>query len=137
MKTHLKFQPVLTVLTLTNLAVLGVVISQSPALAAPESDGILRGRGLQIVDARGEVRASIAISPSTKLADGSIYPETVLLRLITSEGRPAAKLSASDDGAGLALSAATGDAYAQILAHGDAPRIAIVNGRGVETLQLP
>ena len=61
------------------------------------SDGVIDGVKIvplrQIVDERGKVRASISIMPATKLQDGSTYPETVLLRLITPDGRPSVKLS--------------------------------------------
>jgi hypothetical protein len=52
----------------------------APARAAND-DGILRGRGLQIVDAQGRVRASLSVLPPT-----GAEAETVLLRLITERG---------------------------------------------------
>ena len=60
MRIPLRLQPVLIVLTLLNLGILGVAIAREQAVAAPAltSDGILRGRGLQIVDDQGKVRAS-------------------------------------------------------------------------------
>ena len=110
MRIPLRLQPVLIALTLLNLGILGVAIAREQAVAAPSltSDGILRGRGLQIVDDQGTVRASITVNPAVKQPDGSTYPETVLLRMITSEGRPVVKISSSEDGAGMALSAAEG-----------------------------
>ena len=110
MRIPLRLQPVLIALTLLNLGILGVIIAREQAVAAPAltSDGILRGRGLQIVDDQGKVRASITVNPAVKQPDGSTYPETVLLRMITSEGRPVVKISSSEDGAGMALSAAEG-----------------------------
>jgi len=50
MRIPLRLQPVLIALTLLNLGILGVVVSRERAVAAPSlaSDGILRGRGLQI-----------------------------------------------------------------------------------------
>jgi hypothetical protein len=47
------------------------------------SEGGLRGRGLEIVDQQGRVRASISILPAGKSSSGDDYAETVLLRLIT------------------------------------------------------
>jgi hypothetical protein len=129
----------LIVLTLLNLGLLGVIVSREEAVAASSAtpDGMLRGRGLQIVDDQGKVRASITINPAVKQADGSTYPETVLLRMITSAGRPVVKISSSEDGAGMALSAAEGLAYVQILARGGDPRILVVDGAGNETSKLP
>ena len=97
MRIPLRLQPVLIALTLLNLGILGVIIAREQAVAAPAltSDGILRGRGLQIVDDQGKVRASITINPAVKQPDGSTYLETVLLRMITSEGRPVVKISSS------------------------------------------
>jgi hypothetical protein len=94
MRIPLRLQPVLIALTLLNLGILGVIIAREQAVAAPAltSDGILRGRGLQIVDDQGKVRASITINPAVKQPDGSTYLETVLLRMITSEGRPVVNL---------------------------------------------
>jgi hypothetical protein len=125
-------------LTLLNLAILGIIALRGPAIAvSPTSDGILRGHGLQIVDDQGKIRASITILPAAKQADGSIYPETVLLRMITSEGRPAVKIGSSDDGAGMVLSAAEGPAYTQLLARGSDPKVIIVDGAGKQALKLP
>src|SRR2546427_3672315 len=49
-----------------------------------------RGRALEIVDDRGRVRASIALLPEDPkvIWKGKPYPETVLLRLMSPEGRP-------------------------------------------------
>ena len=139
MRIPLRLQPVLIALTLLNLGILGVVIAREQAVAAPSpaSDGILRGRALQIVDDQGKVRASITISPAEKQPDGSTYPETVLLRMSTSGGRPVVKISSSEDGAGVALSAAEGLAYVQILARGSDPKLVVVDGAGKETLKQP
>jgi len=139
MRIPLRLQPVLIALTLLNLGILGVIIAREQAVAAPAltSDGILRGRGLQIVDDQGKVRASITINPAVKQPDGSTYLETVLLRMITSEGRPVVKISSSEDGAGMALSAAEGLAYVQILARGSDPKLVVVDGAGKETSKRP
>jgi len=139
MRIPLRLQPVLIALTLLNLGILGVAIAREQAVAAPSltSDGILRGRGLQIVDDEGKVRTSITINPAVKQPDGSTYPETVLLRMSTSEGRPVVKIASSEDGASMALSAAAGLAYVQILARGSDPKLVVVDGGGKEILKQP
>jgi hypothetical protein len=138
MRITLRLQPMLIALTLINLGILGMIVSREQAVAASAaSDGVLRGRGLQIVDDQGRVRASITINPAVKQSDGSTYPETVLLRLITSAGRPVVKIASSEDGAGMALSAAEGPAYVQVLARGNDPTLVVVNGAGTETVKLP
>ena len=133
----MKLQPVLLALTVLNLGILGYVVTRPQADAAPKADGILRGKGLQIVDDRGKVRASISIMPSSLQKDGSTYPETVLLRLITDEGRPTVKLAAMSSGAGMSLSDAKGLSYVQVLAEKDAPKLNIVDKTGAKVSALP
>jgi hypothetical protein len=139
MKMQSLLQSALLALTLLNLGLLGVVVWRERTVAASSatSDGMLRGRGLQIVDDQGRVRASLAIYPATRQADGSTYPETVLFRMITSAGRPVVKIASSEDGADAALSAAEGPAYVQIVARGGEPKVVIVDGAGKEAAKLP
>lgn len=133
----MKLQPVLLALTLLNAGMFGWMISQQSAQAAPGDDGILRGKGLQIVDDSGKVRASISIFPAEKLKDGSIYPETVLLRLITPDGRPSVKLSTTQVGSGFSFTDGTGLSYVQLLAQNDDPQINIVDKTGTKIRKLP
>jgi hypothetical protein len=133
----LKLQPMLLALTVINLGLFGFTISQQRAMAAPNDDGIIRGKGLQITDDKGKVRASISIMPASKLPDGSTYPETVLLRLITEDGRPSVKLSALTDGSGMSLSDGQGLSYVQVLARGDKPEINIIDKAGRKATSLP
>ena len=58
------------------------------------------------------------------------YPETVLLRLITSKGGPNVKLSATEDGSGMVLGGEPG--YVQILSRSKTPFIKLVNKNGRE-----
>jgi hypothetical protein len=137
MKLQFKLQPVLIALTVANFALLIFLLGQARAVAAPADDGILRGKGLQITDNTGKVRASISIMPASRLNDGSTYPETVLLRLITDEGRPSVKISAMTDGSGMALSDGQGLSYVQVLARGDKPEFNIVDKTGAKVKSLP
>jgi hypothetical protein len=134
---NLKIQPLLLALTIINLGLFGYTISQQGAQAAPGDDGVIRGKKLEIVDDKGRVRASIAIHSAETLKDGSIYPENVLLRLITAEGRPSVKLSALTDGSGMSLSDGQGLSYVQVLARGDKPEFNIVDKAGKKTTSLP
>jgi hypothetical protein len=139
MRVSLRYQAMLIALTFLNLCILGVVLFREPAVAAPSarSDGVLRGQGLQITDSQGRVRASITINPAAHQVDGSIYPETVLLRLITAEGRPVVKISSAEDGAAMTLSAAEGPSYVQLLSRGSDPRVVVVDGAGKQSATLP
>jgi hypothetical protein len=64
---------------------------------------LLRGRGLEIVDAQGRVRAEILVhGPET--VGGKTYPETVLFRMATAQRAPLMKLTVSEEGSALGLS---------------------------------
>lgn len=92
-----------------NVALLGLVVAQhTRPLWAQQELPILRGRGLEIVDSHGRVRASISILPAGKSDAGVDHAETVLLRLITERGRPSVKLGASEPTSGLSFAGPTG-----------------------------
>ena len=95
----MKLSRILVVLTAVNLAILlFAAVRVLPKI--DEVAPVLRGRGLQIVDEQGHVRASISVMPAQTQPNGETYPETVLLRLITERGRPSVKISASEETAG-------------------------------------
>jgi hypothetical protein len=84
----------LTVLTLTRL---------SPAVVAEGVTPVVRARSFELVDEQGRVRASLSVLAAGTSAQGDRYPETVLLRLITEQGRPSVKISASEQASGVSL----------------------------------
>lgn len=105
----MKTQHVLVVLTLTNLVLLVFLLGRS-ALPAAAQDGlpVLRGSALEIVDAQGNVRASITVNPP-EVVDGRAYPESVLLRLKGDPyGGPGVKLDVSSEKAALRLAGGSG-----------------------------
>ena len=110
----------LLILTVFNLLLLVFSLSRTATVLADDAAPVLRGRALEIVDGRGRVRASISILPADpdfKMPDGTRgYPETVLLRLITAEGRPNVKLGTTERGAGLLVAGESDPAYVQVLA---------------------
>ena len=127
------------VLTVVNLFLLALLMSQvnRPAIA---SEAMLRGRGLEIVDAQGRVRASISVMPEEKSANGSTVPETVLLRLITDRGRPAVKISTSEaGGSGKTLAGPTGthQTYVSIGAKDTSTTLKLKNEDGKERMLTP
>ena len=125
----MKLQPVLIALTALNLCLLTYLVTRSSAQAADAVAPVLRGRALEIVDAGGKVRASVTLFPASRQQDGTMYPETVLLRLINSQGKPTVKISAMEDGAAMSLGSA-GPAYAQILARSDTPGLNLIDASG-------
>src|SRR5262245_32220613 len=104
------------------LLVLAFLLGQSRAGVADGVAPILRGRALEIVDDGGRVRASISIlpaDPTVRMPDGGTgVPETVLLRLITAQGRPNVKIGVSENGSGMGLAGESDPTYVQILAQG-------------------
>lgn len=115
--------PLLGLITGLNLLLLLLTVSQTRAGTSAGVAPVLRGRALEIVDAKGRIRATITVMPADpkfKMPDGSTgYPETVLLRLITSEGRPNVKIGASEDGSGAGFGGEDDPTYVQILSQGD------------------
>ena len=127
-------------LTIINAVLLAVVLTQSnrPALAS-DTPAMLRGRGLEIVDEQGRVRASITVFPAKVDANGTKSAETVLLRLITERGRPAIKISTSEEGSGLAVVGPTGtqQTYVSIGAKGTESTLKLKNEDGRERSLVP
>jgi hypothetical protein len=137
----MKTQCLLVVITILNLLLLVFSLGQTRAVVAEGAAPVLRGRALEIVDDRGRVRASITVlpaDPTVKMPDGTMgYPETVLLRLITSQGRPNVKLAATERGAGQLLGGESDPTYVQILAEGPGASLKLSNGDGWEQLIKP
>jgi hypothetical protein len=131
----MKHLRLVVVLSAANFALMALLLLQSfaPARAASD-DGILRGRGLQIVDAQGRVRASLGVLPAT-----GNEAETVLLRLITERGRPSVKVAASESGSGMSLAGPTGtsDTYVVIDAGQRSTSIKLRDEDGKQQLLRP
>jgi hypothetical protein len=129
MKTQL-----LVALTVVNLGLLAFSLARPRAVGAQDVVPVLRGRALEIVDDHGRVRASISVfpaDPKVKMPDGTTgYPETVLLRLITSKGRPNVKISATERGSANGFGGESDPTYVQILAEGGNTSLKLVNKDG-------
>jgi hypothetical protein len=135
----MKILPLLIALTLVNLVLLIFTLARVAPAASQDVAPLLRGRGLQIVDERGNVRASIAILPPTTQKNGELSPETVLLRLITEKGRPSVKIGASEESAGMALVGPTGtkNTYVQVGAKGMTSSLTLKDEDGREQTITP
>ena len=128
----------MVVLTLLNLGILVSTLTMRPAAAEPPA-AMLRGRGLEIVDDQGRVRASITVMPAGTSARGDRYPETVLLRLITERGRPSVKVSASEEASGIGFSGPTETkgTYVILESKGTASSLKLRNEDGREQVLKP
>ena len=137
----MKGQRILVVLTALNLGIFSYQLVQPrPGFAAAaDVPPVIRARALEIVDDRGRVRASLSVLPEDPkvIWNGKPYPETVLLRLITADGRPNVKLGASKSGAALLIGGESNPTYVQVLADGGASTVKLINKDGVERLIKP
>lgn len=130
----MKIQRLLATLTVLNLVLLVFLLAQMHPVEANTASPVLRGRALEIVDDRGRVRASIQVhpaDPAVEMPDGSRgYPEAVLLRLITPDGKPGVKLEASERGTGILLMGEGQGTYARLGAKGRETKLELLNRDG-------
>jgi hypothetical protein len=135
----MKSNRVLLVLLCLNLGILMLQIVRAQSNDAQRPASVVRCRALELVDEQGRIRAELRVSPaqpSLKMPDGSVgYPETVLLRLISSQNMPHVKLTASEDGAGMVLGGDGG--HVQILSRGTNPFVKTVDKNGREQVLKP
>ena len=125
-------------LSFLNLLLLSFLLLSrtGPALASSGSD-VLRGRALEIIDDHGRVRASIKLHEAgTFKPTGKKLPETVMLRLIDSEGRPEVKIGASVKGGGLSL-VGSSDSTQLLLLADSSSSVRLKNRSGQERVIQP
>jgi hypothetical protein len=130
----------LTALTLVNLGMLIFVLSHHTVpVQASDTEQVVRARALEIVDARGKVRASISVIPEgpARRADGSrteygdrIFPEAVVLRLIRPDGRPSVKIATTEEGSGLDLSGGIDPTYMVLTSEAGKTSLTLTNKDG-------
>ena len=137
----MKTERLLILLTTVNVALLSYqLVRPRPSTAATiDLQTVIRARALEIVDDRGRVRASLSVLPEDPkhMWQGEPYPETVLLRLITADGRPNVKLGASRRGAGLVIGGESDPTYVQVLAEGGESSVKLIDKNGTERLIRP
>jgi hypothetical protein len=136
----MKSQRLLIALSVLNLGLLVFLLTQVevrflgfrflPSTEVISTGSVLRGRALEITDDEGRTRASIRIYPASVLPDGTTYPEAVLLRLISSQGRPNVKLAATEDGSALVLSGESDPTLVHILARGTTTSLTLTDKNG-------
>jgi hypothetical protein len=133
----MKTQRFLIALTILNLALLLLQVIQVRPTLAQSSAPVLRGRALEIVDDQGRVRASISVLPARPMANKETFPETVILRLIDSKGKPSVKLAATEQGSVLGLLGDSEPTYARIEATGSSTFVKLTNKDGREQIVKP
>ncbi len=140
-RLRLKGQPAVAVLTVVNAVMLTISLTYPHRTAAQDVAPVIRTHSLQVVDDSGRVRAEIRVfppDPKVKMPDGtSGYPETVLLRMVTSKGRPTVKIGAMEDGSGLSLGGDSDPTDIQLLARGTNTFVKLVNKDGKQQVVKP
>jgi hypothetical protein len=132
----MKTQRLTIALTVINFLILLIVLFLFTTAFKPEVAPIVRGHAFELIDEHGKVRAEIKVlpaEPTRKMPDGTVgYPETVIFRLIDSEGGPNVKIGATEDGSGLVLGGESG--YVQILSRTAEPTVKLANKAGDEKI---
>lgn len=137
----------LTALTLVNLGMLILVMSRGVAPAqASGPEQVVRARALEIVDAQGKLRASISViteGPSRRNdgtpieANGKVYPEAVVFRLIRPDGRPSVKIATTEQGSGIDLSGGIDPTYIVLSSDKGEPSLTLTNKDGHRKVLKP
>ena len=144
----MKLQRFLIALTIVNLGLLVFLLAQVEvrflgfrflfrSAEVNSAGSVLRGRALEITDDEGRVRASIQVHLASVLPDGTTYPETVLFRLVSSQGRPNVKIAATEDGSALALGGESDSTQVAIAARGMTTSLTLINKDGQQQLIKP
>ena len=137
----MKLNRLFIALTVLNLGLTVLLLTQLRRVEAGSPAPVLRGSSLEIVDDQGKVRASIKIhagDPKYKWPDGKTgYPETVMFRLIDPNGRPEVKLGASVQGAGLGLIGETDSTQVVLKAEGPNASVKLADKDGKQQLIKP
>ena len=113
--------------TAINLALLLALLAHARASAQEGTAPVLRGRVLELVDERGQMRARLNVESSGE----------VVFRLLDQKGTIRVKLGASGDGSGLLLANDATEPGVHILAKADGSRLRLTNKDGRERLITP
>ncbi|HEU4682062.1 MAG TPA: hypothetical protein VFS51_09965 [Gemmatimonadales bacterium] len=114
-------------LTVINMGLLLVGLTQAGPAGAQGAPAVLRGRALELVDERGQLRARLNIE-----SDGQ-----VVLRLLDQKGTIRVKLGADKDGSGLLLANDATEPGVHILAKAEGSSLKLRNKDGRERTVRP
>ena len=138
----MKNQRIFLTLTAINFALLALLLLL-PYLTKADAieDTVLRGTGIEIVDRDGRLRAQLVLEPENpgyEWPDGRIgYPETVIFRLITADGKPRVKLTTSEEDSGLMLLGASDTTHTILKAFRDETSLLLRNDETTLRLLTP
>ena len=129
------------VLTVANLALLLFQLVRLELADAKPGLSVLRGTGLQLVDSEGRPRVSFELLPENtayEWPDGHKgYPETVILRMSTADGKPRVKLTTSEDGSTLMLLGDSDTTHTILKADRDQTSLLLRNDEEVQQILHP
>jgi hypothetical protein len=114
-------------LTAVNLLLLLAVLVETDSASAQGSGGILRGKALELVDHRGQIRARLNVE-----SDGQ-----VVLRLLDQQGTIRVKLGADKEGSGLVLNNDATEPGVHLVARATGSSLRLVNKDGRERTLTP
>lgn len=128
-------------LTFFNLGCLTYQLTPSQEARAQTDAPMLRGRGIEIVDDQGRLRAQLKVEPASetfKMPDGTTgYSETVIFRLVTADGKPRVKLTTSDQGSGLMLLGDSDTTHTILQAEGTKTSLRLRNDEATQQVFKP
>jgi hypothetical protein len=110
-----------------NLALLLTGLVRIPSGQPQEEAPVLRGRALELVDNRGQIRARLDVEPSGE----------VVFRLLDRGGTIRVKLGAGEDGSGLLLANDATEPGVHLLAGAGGSSVKLANKDGRERLITP
>ena len=110
-----------------NAGLLLLLLVQGGRASAQAPAPVLRGRALELVDDRGQIRARLNVEPGG----------TVVLRLLDQEGTIRVKLGADQKGSGLLLANDATEPGVHLLATAEGSSVRVVNKDGRERVVTP
>ncbi len=132
---------ILVVLSVLNLGLLATQLIQMRPAHAQNQPGMVRATGFELVDSAGRVRVQMKLEPGNpdfEWPDGKVgYPETVIFRLITADGKPRVKITTSDEGSGVSLVGVSDGTHTILKSDGSVSSLKLLNEDGAEEIIEP
>ena len=119
--------PITLTATAVNLCLVVGALTRAPSARAQDGAPLLRGRALELVDDRGQIRARLDVEPGGE----------VVLRLLDRRGTIRVKLGAGEDGSGLLLNNDETEPGVHLLAGTGGSSVKLANKDGRERLITP